>query len=270
MSKLPVALQLYSVRNAMKEDVEATLKAVSEMGYDGVEFAGLHGKSADEMKALCEKYSLTPISAHVSYNDMLEDENLISVYAKIGCRFIAIPSLRKTHLAGGENYAECLENIKKLSAKAKKYGITLLYHNHDFEFEKECGEYKLDRLYADLSADVLKTQLDTCWVNVGGENPSEYLLRYTGRAPVVHIKDFVGQKTDNMYGLISEKDAKEEAKTEEFDFRPVGYGVQDVKSIVDAAVAAGAEWVVVEQDRPSLDNSELECAKMSIDTLKQI
>ena len=65
MINFPIALQLYSVRDDMAADFEGTLKKVKELGYDGVEFAGLYGKTAAEVKALCEEIGLTPISAHV-------------------------------------------------------------------------------------------------------------------------------------------------------------------------------------------------------------
>ena len=64
----------------------------------------------------------------------------------------------------------------------------------DFEFAKtENGAYALDELYTEVTEDLLKTEIDTCWVNVAGENPSDYVRKYTGRAPIVHLKDFVYQ-----------------------------------------------------------------------------
>lgn len=270
MRKLPVAIQLYSVRDDLKEDFEGTIRKIKEMGYDGVEFAGLFDHSTKEVKSICDNIGITPISAHVSYKSMVEDIELVSAYAQIGCKYIAIPSLRTENLCGGELYSETIENIKKIAAKAKACGITLLYHNHDFEFEKVDGKYKLDHLYDDIPADVLQTQLDTCWVNIGGEVPADYVMKYAGRAPVVHLKDFVGSKAENMYGLISENDGDKKAETEKFDFRPVGYGVQDFNAILEASDKAGAEWVVVEMDKPALGKTPLECAKMSIDYLKTI
>ena len=71
MKKFPIALQLYSVRDDLEKDFEGTLKKVKELGYDGVEFAGLYGKSPAEVKALCEKYGLVPISAHVPFVDLM-------------------------------------------------------------------------------------------------------------------------------------------------------------------------------------------------------
>ncbi len=273
MINLPIAIQLYSVRDDMANDFEGTLKKIKAMGYDGVEFAGLFGKSAAEIKKMCADIGLVPISAHVGRNVILPDvEGVIKTYADIGCKYVVIPWMNGELLPGGAKYDEFLANIKTIAAELRKYGMKLGYHNHDFEFAKIDGKNKLDILYADTDPADLQTQVDTCWANVGGENPAEYVKKYTGRAPLVHIKDFVGQKSNNMYGLI------DGGKTEEvevkpvvpFELRPVGYGVQDVAAIVKAAEEAGASWVIVEQDNPSMDKTPMECAEMSINYLKSL
>lgn len=85
--------------------------------------------------------------------------------------------------------------------------MKLCYHNHDFEFKKVDGEYKIDLLYKAISPDLLSTQLDTCWVNVGGENPADFIRKYAGRIEIVHLKDFAGTKGGNMYALIGNDDS---------------------------------------------------------------
>ncbi len=273
MKKFPVALQLYSVRDDMAADFEGTLKKVADMGYQGVEFAGLHGKTAEEVKGLCDKYGLEPISAHVNYYEMMADpEALIGTYAAIGCRYVVIPHYAWDFSEGKESYADFLKNVRLLGAVAKSKGMTLLYHNHDFEFEKmENGEYRLVNLYNDVPADLLQTQLDVCWVNVGGENPATFIRNYDGRTPVVHLKDFAGQKSDKMYALIGVDDGdQKDDQPSAFEFRPVGYGLQKFPAILEAATESGAEWVVVEQDMPSMGKTPIECAAMSREYLKTL
>ena len=77
MKKYPIALQLYSVRDFLQNDFEGTLKKVKAMGYDGVEFAGLYGKSGAEVRALCQEIGLIPISAHVTFTDMINDIEIL-------------------------------------------------------------------------------------------------------------------------------------------------------------------------------------------------
>ncbi len=273
MKKFPVALQLYSVREDMAEDFEGTLKKVKEMGYDGVEFAGLFGKSASEVKKLVEKFGLNPISAHVPYVDMINDtDKVLSDYAEIGCKFVVIPYMTEEFRPGAEKFPQLIEGIKKIGARAKELGMTLLYHNHDFEFVKIGDSYGLDVLYSSVDEEIFKTELDTCWVNVGGENPAEYILKYSGRSPVVHLKDFVmeGKQAGNLYKLIGIDDDKEAEKDDKksFEFRPVGYGCQNFKEILEAAEKAGAEWVVVEQDEATMGKTPIESAEMSRNYLK--
>lgn len=269
--KLPIAVQLYSVRDEMEKDFCGTVKKIKDMGYEGVEFAGLFGKSGTEVKAICDEIGITPVSAHVPYYDMLDNpEAVLKDYRDMGCKYVAVPYLTEECRPGTEGWTSTVEGIRKIAEAAEKMGIQLLYHNHDFEFIKIDGKYALDILYDTIPADLLKTEIDTCWVNVGGENPAEYIEKYTGRAPVVHLKDFHGSKGNGpLYKLIGIDD-ETEAVESTFEFRPVGYGVQDWKKIVDAAEKAGAEWVVVEQDSPSMEKSPLECVQMSINYLKNM
>ena len=267
MKKWPIALQVYSVRDAATEDFEGTMRAVKEMGYDGVELAGLYGlESAVACKKVLDKVGLELVSAHVGF-DALEDDAQLDDYAATGVKFVAIPWMVAPK--NEEELNAAIARIRNCGERCKARGIQMLYHNHDFEFEKINGKYILDTYYAEIPADLLQTELDTCWVNVGGENPSEYVRKYTGRAPIVHLKDFTGSKSENMYALIGTDTAKEDSAGK-FEFRPVGYGKQDFPSILAAAEDAGAGWVVVEQDSPALDKTPLECAKMSIDYLKSI
>lgn len=267
---LPVAVQLYSVRDEMEKDFYGTIRKMKELGYAGVEFAGLFGEKPAEIKAFCEEIGIVPISAHVPYYDMLADpDKVLADYAEIGCKYVAVPYLTEECRPGTDGFAATVEGIRKIAESAKKLGIQLLYHNHDFEFVKLDGKYALDILYSTIPADLLKTEVDTCWVNVAGVNPSEYILKYTDRSPVVHLKDFVmgSKKGGQLYKLIGIDDDEAQEEESSFSFMPVGSGAQDMPSILDASVKAGAEWVVVEQDNPAKGATSLESVKTSRDYL---
>ena len=147
--------------------------------------------------------------------------------------------------------------------------MQLLYHNHDFDFTIKDGEYALDILYRETTHDELQAELDTCWVHIGGEDPSKYIRKYAGRSPIVHLKDCVGQKTEDMYEIVG-VNYKKPKRPSDFEFRPVGYGVLDFKEIIKASEAAGIKWLVVEQDQPSMGLSPMECAEKSREYLKSI
>ena len=267
---LPVAVQVYSERDNASKDLRATLTAIKEMGYDGVEFAGLYGNSPAQIKAMCEEIGLVPVSAHVPYVDLVADaEGVLKQYAEIGCKFVAVPYLMPEHRPDSDQFPTVVENIGKIGKVAKELGIQLLYHNHDFEFMKLDGKYALEVLYDTVPADLLQTELDTCWVNVGGEEPAAYVRKFTDRAPVVHLKDFYGEKSEDMYELIG-IEKKAPARPGNFEFRPVGSGLQDFPAILAAAEDAHAQWVVVEQDSPSMGLTPMECIKKSREYLKTL
>ncbi len=270
---LPVALQLYSVRNRMKEDFAGTLKAVRAVGYDGVEFAGLFGKDPKEVRAICLENGLTPISAHIPLAEMKKDPDAVfSAYREVGCRYAAIPylseDLRPSTIEGVRETANLFASLGK---KALEYGIALMYHNHDFEFRPIEGKFMLDLLYEEAPEEYLKTQIDTCWVKVAGQDPSDYLLKYAGREPLVHLKDFYmkGKLEGHPYALLGQDENPDTREKGVFEFRAVGEGMQDFASILDASVKAGAEWLVVELDSPAPGMEELFCAEKSFINLKK-
>lgn len=272
--KLPVAVQLYSVRGDMEADFKGTLQKIKALGFDGVEFAGLFGNEPAQVNAWCKEIGLNPISAHVPLADMLADiDKVIADYKAVGCEYIVVPYVTEERRPGGELFLQMVEEIRSIGEKCKAAGLTLLYHNHDFEFKKlESGEHGLDYLYSNIPADLLQTELDQCWVHYSGLNPVDYLKKYTNRSPVVHLKNYhiEGEMEGDPYALIGLNEG-EEKKSSAFEFRPLGHGVVDIAAIVEAATnEVGSKWLVVEQDNPSMDKTPMECVAMSVEYLKSI
>jgi sugar phosphate isomerase/epimerase len=268
---LPIMLQLYNVRDGLAKDFDGTLQQVADAGYKYVELAlaSFYKKTASEFKGSLDKAGLSAISAHVPYQDMVKDpDGVIGFHMDVGCKFIAIPYLSDEDRSTGPNYENVKKEIAKLGEIVNKKGGVLLYHNHEFEFVDYKGKYALDDLYDSIPANLLQTEIDVCWTKVGGVDPAEYILKYKGRAPVVHLKDFELAKDTDVkaaYELIGEA-----RKGGVFPFRAVGYGCQDIPGILKAAIAAGAQWVVVEQDLPSPEKTPIECAKDSLDNLNSL
>ncbi|MDD6040603.1 MAG: sugar phosphate isomerase/epimerase [Clostridia bacterium] len=271
MEKRPVAYQIYSAREEAAKDLNAVLAALKGMGYDGVEFAGFYGLSAEAVKEMLDRNGLVAISSHVPFVQIEADMfGVIAYHQAIGCQYIAVPYLDDATRPGAPGFAHALAVMDKFGRLVKEAGMTLLYHNHDFEFVKLSGMYGLDFLYEALPASVIKTELDICWVKYAGEDPAAYIRKYAGRCPVVHLKDFVGRKEEGStpYALIG-LDENEKKDTQTFEFRPVGYGCQNVEEVLKAGIESGAEWFVVEQDL-SVGRTPLEAAEMSIGTLKKL
>lgn len=276
MKQFKVGLQLYSIREDMEKDMDAALAQVKAMGYDYVEFAGYFGKTAQEVRALLDKHGLECVSVHQAYEVFLEDEKANIDYLKtIGAKYCAVPWMGVEKHKGSDRFDQTVKEFKQVGKALKDAGIQMLYHNHDFEFGKVDNKFLLDWLYESVPADLLQTEIDVCWVRYAGYDPAEYIKKYTGRSPIVHLKDFEC-KNFNMgpvYALIDEngdEGAKPESKEDAgFMFKPVGSGVQDIPAVLAAAEAAGAEYVIVEQDQ-SPERPAMEAAKMSRDYLKSI
>lgn len=253
MKNIPVALQLYSVRNDCKSDFPAVLKKVKEMGYDGVELAGFNGLVISELNAIAKDLNLRIFSAHVDRSELKEDPlRSAELYEALGCDFVAYPWSGTDELAGGARYAEFIETTKKISRSLKVRGIELLYHNHDHELKLHEGQTLLDNLLFDLG-DAIRLELDACWCKVGGFDPCQFLRDHKGKIPAVHFKDYTGSKEDGT-----------------FAFAPLGQGCLDIAELLVASNECGAEWIVVEQDEPTDGMTALECAKASIDYLKDL
>ena len=249
---MKTALQLYSVRDEVEKDFEGTLRAVADFGYDGVEFAGLYGKTPEEVSRLCEKYGLVPVSAHVGVAEMTENENIFSDYKKIGCEYIAIPYIALEDMATLPARRDTTEKVRLLAEKAKAAGLKMLYHNHDHELLKLNGKSFLDELYAAIP-DILLPEFDVCWLRFAGENPAAYLERYADRVKVVHLKDYVSSDG-----------------AERPSFRPLGRGKVDIPAVVETARKLNAEWLIVEQDAPTEGEKSLDEVNVSARFLRTL
>lgn len=267
--KLPIAYQVYSARDEAQADLNGVLEKIKSLGYDGVEFAGFYGHTAEDVKAMLVRHGLLAISSHVPVKSIIEDmSGVISYHRAIGCSHIAIPFLDESSRPGAPGFAAMLKTIYQFGNLCKEAGIQLLYHNHDFEFVTLSGQYGLDFLYDAVPADILQTEIDTCWVKYAGLDPAEYVRKYAGRCPLVHLKDYIGRRDGKTpYGLIGTGKAADTDVA--FCFKPLGLGCQDIPSIVAAAVESGAKWLVVEQDL-STERPPLEAAKLSLDYLKTL
>ena len=272
MKQFKVGLQLFSVRNAMKEDFVGTLKAVKDMGYEYVEFAGYYGRTAEEIKAILDELGLKCISVHQGLDFYNEDADAAAQFLKtFGVKYSVIPWYGKEKLAGNEAWEESKKRFTEVGEVLKKYGMKLGYHNHDFEFETVDGKYIHDYIFDEVDSSVIDPELDTCWVHYAGIDPAEKIRQFKGRVEVVHLKDFVAKRLAGgpAYALIdvNGNEIKNTKEDNGFAFRPLGMGRQDFASILAACEESGTEYVIVEQDQ-TYELSELEAVKISREYLR--
>ena len=265
--RLPIAIQLFSLRNSMQSDVRGTLVALKEMGYDGVEFAGLYGKTAEEMRNICDEIGLVPISAHASYADLRDNlDKRVEDFSALGCKYVAISSMHLEFHKGGAEHDGVYDTIKKISARFRERGIKLLYHNHSYEMVEIEGKRAYDWLFEAMTQEDLQPEIDTAWLELEVGEAESYLYRFKNRCDLVHIKNYYGK--DGFDALVH--DPKQQKPRDTFDFCNFKVGIIDISRIVKAAKDSGAKWLVVEQDRTDPDLTELESAKINVDVLRSL
>lgn len=248
LSKIPVCLQMYTVRDDAQADLAATLSAVGKLGYFGVEIAGYAGHTATEYKKLLDGNGLRAIGQHVGFDLVKNSLSQVVDEAKLfGYDYVMVPWIGAPYTDSLDGYRTLGLELREAAEALKADGLTLGYHNHAFEFEKsEDGVFGFDALFESAGPDVA-VEMDTFWVAKGGQSPAAYLEKYAGRVPIVHLKDM---------------DA-------EGGFAPVGEGTIDYTgSLLPAAEKAGVKFYVVEQDSCKAPLVPLESIKLSIQNLR--
>ncbi len=223
-----IGIQLYTVRKLMARDAAGTLEKLAGIGYEEVEFAGLFGKSAREMRVLIDRYGLTAPSSHIGTAEMRGDwERTLADAATLGQSYITCAWIdeRERTLNG---YREIAALFNRSGEAARKAGLQLCYHNHDFEFARLGDTVPYDLLLRECDPNLVKMEMDIYWLVKGGRDPLEYFQWYPGRFPLVHVKDM------DASGRMAD----------------VGNGVIGFRGIFERAKQAGIEHYFVEHDEP--------------------
>lgn len=251
MAKLPLAVQLYTLRNLTSTDFAGTVRQVAAIGYTGVELAGYGNlKSAVEVRKALDDNNLKVAGSHVGIDALEKELNRVMDESEaLGNKTIVLSYLAEDRRKSAADWKAIAHQLNDLGQKVKPRGLTLVYHNHAFEFETFDGQTGMDILYANADAKNLKAELDVYWVRYGKHDPIEYINKNAGRIALIHMKDM--------------------AAGEERRFAPVGEGTLDIKGIAAAAKNAGAQWLIVEQDN-TYDTPPVEAITTSYNNLKKM
>lgn len=236
--------QLYTVRDLVAKDAAATIEAIAAMGYTEIEILQ---PTLPVVGPLARSNGLSIVSAHLD-GPTSTGKGLAPFLAQArdhGLRFIVVPYVppaeRPTDGAGFERIADRLNRMGDEVARA---GMQLCYHNHAFEFGRDAaGTRWLDHLMRASHAPQVQLELDVFWVAITGADPVAVLEQYTGRVPLVHLKD----KAPDAPAVLLESDVAR------ITFRDVGAGSLDFRRILAAARAAGVRHFFVENDHPQGD-----------------
>ena len=247
MAAIPVALQLYTVREDAARDFAGTLEAVAALGYAGVELAGYHGMSAVDLRVKLASLSLSVAGSHVPWT-RLERElpQVVEECHTLRCDYVVCPIL-PPEMRTAEGYQAAAESFNAIGETLQANDMNFCYHNHALEFDTTIdGTNAYDWLLTHTDPALVKFELDAYWIAKAGRNPVEYLQRFAGQYPLVHLKDMT--------------------KDERATFAPVGTGSVDFAPIFSAAEMGGVAWYIVEQDKS--DGSALDDARTSFANLK--
>ncbi len=248
MGKIPIALQLYSIREDCAKDLPGTLKAVADMGYDGVEFAGYHDYSAEDLRKMLDDLGLKVAGAHLGIDTLLGDkfQETVDFNKTIGNRFLIVPGLPGEYTSSRDAWLKTAGVFNEISAKCRALDCWTGYHNHHTEFTELDGEMPWDTFFGNTDKDVVM-QLDTGNALHGGADVVPFLERYPGRALTVHLKEY---SATNDKALIGEGDVR-----------------WDV--IFDLCETSGAtEWYIVEQE--SYAYPPLECVDRCLKNQREL
>lgn len=250
---LPIALQLYTIRDVMSRDFEGALEKVAQIGYRQVEFAGLYDRAPRQVKSLCDKLGLSGVSMHVGLDALrgAKLEEAINTARTLEVRYLVVPWV-SAETRNADGYREVAQVMSQVAAIAEKSGLKVCYHNHAFEFDKHPdGTDGMDVLFGKAGTPTAYgSELDVYWVTKAGADPVSYIRRYTGRVPLLHIKDM--------------------ANTPEKGFAEVGTGVIDFKPIIAAAHEAGVKHLIVEQDSGWVGNDPMASARIGFENLTRL
>ena len=190
--KIPIALELYSVRNELPKDFVGVIAAIGKMGYQGVEFAGYHGwdKKPNELRELLDDNGLKCCGTHTALST-LEGDNLkktIDLHKTLGNKFLICPSL-SAHSA--EGWLELARKFNEISDRAAEHGMLVGYHSHAGDFKKYDGKTAWEIFFDNTKPQVVH-QIDVGNTLDGGGDPVALIRKYAGRTKTTHLKEHGG------------------------------------------------------------------------------
>ncbi|MEO7496149.1 MAG: sugar phosphate isomerase/epimerase [Massilia sp.] len=248
-----IGVQLWSVKDEIKQDFEGTLGKIAQLGFQGVEFAGDVGRfGADPagLKALLAGHGLACAGAHVNFAALAPDkfESTVAFYHDAGCRNLVISMDKRGESAADS--AQMAQELSALAARLKPRGMRIGYHNHAPEMAGAPGKTPWDVLAKNTPKDTILQQ-DVGWTTYAGKDPVALVRQYPGRTVSTHFKaKFV--KGDSGTPII-------------------GMDRTDWAGLTRAVRAVGGtEWIIIEQEEYPNGMGQLESVAASLRGLQTV
>ncbi len=249
--EIPVALQLYSIRDDCRRDFDGALAWSAEMGFEGVEFAGYYHyeKRPADLRKRLDALNLKVAGTHIRLDNLDALKSAIEFHQIIGCKFLIVPNNRA--FTDPEKNRELAETFNTFAEILKPLGMACGYHNHAAEFKKDGSKTYWDLFAERTSKDVILQQ-DCGWSAAAGVDPVEYIEKYPGRSKTVHFKPTV---------VGGDKSKKAIMGQDSVDWGAV---------YAACSTVGGTEWIVLEQETYPDGKTPMECTRESLAGLKQI
>ncbi|MDD5678728.1 MAG: sugar phosphate isomerase/epimerase [Kiritimatiellae bacterium] len=241
-NKIPVAIQLYSLRDVAPTDVPGTLRKVAAMGYAGVEFAGYYNIDGITLRRLLADFALCCAGVHLGLDALEGDafEKTVAMNKLLGNDRLIVPG------ADLKNLSQTIDRLNAAHVRAKACGMRVGFHNHTHEFDLENGVTKFDRIFSETPDDFL-VQLDIGWATCAGQDVAAILRKYSKRLETVHVKEF---SPNNPKVAVGEGSVK----------WPAIFDILEKETCV--------QWYVVEQEQFAI--GPMESAKSCINYIRKL
>jgi len=244
-----IGIQLYTVREELKKNVEGTLARLAQIGFKEVEFAGYPEGTAQSLRKMLDRLGLTAPSSHLGFSALRGDwDRHLDQAATLGQRYVVVPSVPDSQRRTLDDWKRVAALFNKGGETSKARGLQFAYHNHEGEFDPIGGKVPYDLLLAETDPQLVALELDLYWITKAGHDPLAYFAKWPGRFPMVHVKDM---------------DA-----TPRQVFTPLGRGTIDFARIFKQARQAGIKHYFYEQDEA--EGSPLDAASVSYAYLKSL
>jgi sugar phosphate isomerase/epimerase len=246
--KIPIGLQLYSVRSEAEKDLPGVLAQVAKMGYQGVEFAGYYGHEAKDIRKMLDANKLVCCGTHTQMADLTDDKlaATLEFNKTLGNKYVIVPWLQPNDKNPKEAWLGYAKRLNVLAEKLKPQGMWIGYHAHQHDFAPLDGTTGWDIIASNTGKNVIM-QLDLGNCMDGGGDPVKYLKLYPGRAITIHLKEF---SATNKKAMIGEGDVK----------------WAEVFKLVRAA--GKTQWYIIEEEKDAVP--PLQGAEISLNNLKKM
>lgn len=248
MAQLPVALQLYTVRDDLAADYVGTLRRVAEMGYTAIELGSTDALVLPDLPAVLADLGLRAVAMHIGFEECEGDPSAALAAARaLGCGYTICSSIPEERRGDAAAYRAVGAVLTQAGATAREYGLRFAYHNHAFEFAPLEDRHAFDILMDAADPALVASEFDVYWASYGQVDPVAYIRTLGRRCRLIHLKDM--------------------APDADRSFAEVGEGILDLASIIAAGQEVGAEWYIVEQDISTI-RPPLEAARLSLQNMR--